>query len=414
LLRYWMLSSVAVLEDRSQFAYEVDAGLSFLLLQRRLDDQERLDRSHRSSLRWSESRVFSQNGEDGVIGEVLRRIGVVERHFVEIGASDAAENCTRRLAEDGWSGLWIEADGASATKARQVAGGRVSVLHSRVSRANVVTLLQANGVPPEPDVFVVDIDGDDLGVLRASLGSFRPRLVVSEYNGAFGPEATWAIDPEEVTHWDGTFRHGASLRAICDVVDPLGYRLVYCESNGVNAFFVRADLCGGQFDPRPGDRRAHYRVPAFPYHPFGHPRSRWALAPMDGVTAEQLGAVAIRDLELSRGQARSVLPGAMVRLSVTVDNQSSLHLSSGEPHAFHLSPRWLEGGEAVSPEAPRLSLPRPVPPHSATRVHLWVRAPVEVGRHQLRMTALCEGVSWREHLGGAGAWADAEIEVHAR
>jgi hypothetical protein len=414
LLRYWSLSALGRLEDRSQLAYEIDARLSFLFLRRRLVDQERLDRSHESSLRWNESRAFSQNGEDGVIREILRRIGVMDRYFVEIGASDASQNCTRALAEDGWSGLWIEADGGDVARARQVAGSGVSVLQSRASRENVVSLLRSNGAPSEPDVLVVDIDGDELGVLRASLSSFRPRLVVSEYNAVFRPGVTWAIDPAKVSRWDGTFRHGASLQALCDVLRPLGYLLAYCESSGVNCFFVRADLCGGDFDPPLGDLRALYRVPAFSNHPFGHPRSRRAGAPMNPINTEQLGAITIRDLKLAKGQAQSVVPEAMVRLAVTVENQSSALLSSGGPNAFHLSPRWLDGDGTVPPDAPRLSLPRPVPPHSRARVHLWVRAPDGRGRQRLRVTALCEQVSWREHLGGTGAWADVDIEVRAR
>ena len=36
-----------------------------------------------------ELRVFSQNGEDGVLGEILARIGVAAGTFVEFGIQDA-------------------------------------------------------------------------------------------------------------------------------------------------------------------------------------------------------------------------------------------------------------------------------------------------------------------------------------
>jgi hypothetical protein len=39
----------------------------------------------REALTGYEHRVFSQNGEDGVLCELLRRLGVVGRWFVEFG-----------------------------------------------------------------------------------------------------------------------------------------------------------------------------------------------------------------------------------------------------------------------------------------------------------------------------------------
>ena len=39
-----------------------------------------------------------------------------------------------------------------------------------------------------------------------------------------------------------------------------------------------------------------------------------------------------------------------------------------------------------------------------------MRRPEVEGPHHLRVTALCEGVFWREDLGGPGAFADLEVE----
>ena len=50
------------------------------------------DLSQRDQLRMHELRVFSQNGEDGVLAEIFGRIGVAGGGFVEFGASDGAEN----------------------------------------------------------------------------------------------------------------------------------------------------------------------------------------------------------------------------------------------------------------------------------------------------------------------------------
>ena len=45
--------------------------------------------------------------------------------------------------------------------------------------------------------------------------------------------------------------HGASLRALARVGARLGYVLVGCDSNGVNAFFARADCARGIVEPVP-------------------------------------------------------------------------------------------------------------------------------------------------------------------
>jgi hypothetical protein len=44
--------------------------------------------------------------------------------------------------------------------------------------------------------------------------------------------------------WDGTDAFGMSVGAAEKLGHSKGYCLVYCESRGVNCFFVRADLLG--------------------------------------------------------------------------------------------------------------------------------------------------------------------------
>ena len=71
-----------------------------LLNNPRYQDPRRLNRH--------EHQVYSQNGEDGIIAEVFRRIGVRARSFIEIGVGDGVENNTTHLLLQGWSGCWLE------------------------------------------------------------------------------------------------------------------------------------------------------------------------------------------------------------------------------------------------------------------------------------------------------------------
>src|SRR5580658_8115235 len=49
-------------------------------------------------LRPYERRVYSQNGEDGILEHIFRRIDATNRFAVEFGAEHGRECCTRRLA----------------------------------------------------------------------------------------------------------------------------------------------------------------------------------------------------------------------------------------------------------------------------------------------------------------------------
>lgn len=54
---------------------------------------------------------YSQNGEDGVIEEILKRMGIKQGWFVEFGAWDGKYlSNTYALVEKGWKGVEIEGD----------------------------------------------------------------------------------------------------------------------------------------------------------------------------------------------------------------------------------------------------------------------------------------------------------------
>ncbi len=194
-----------------------------------------------------ELRVFSQNGEDGVLAEILRRTGVAGGGFVEFGVHDGIEGNTVFLAQVlGWAGVYLEADaGAYAALERRWAGSeRVRTVHAAVEPDTVEALFAAAGVPEEPDVLSIDVDGNDYWIWRA-LAGYRPRVVVIEYNGALDPRARRAMPYAPGFRWDHTSGYGASLGALEDLGAQKGYRLVHTELTGVNAFFVREDLASG-------------------------------------------------------------------------------------------------------------------------------------------------------------------------
>lgn len=196
-----------------------------------------------------EFRVFSQNGEDGVIQFLLSRVNVGNERFVEFGVGDYSEANTRFLAlHDHWSGLVIEGNSRDVTRLkRDPTFWRydITVVSAFITKENIDQLLAENGMTGEIGLLSIDVDGNDYWVFDA-ISVVRPAIVIIEYNHRFGPDraVTVPYNPEfrrDRAHYSHVY-YGASLRALCLVAQRKGYAFVGCESFGVNAFFVRRDL----------------------------------------------------------------------------------------------------------------------------------------------------------------------------
>ena len=212
-----------------------------------------------ATLAAAECRVFSQNGEDGVLHALIQHI-TVPRFFVEFGAGSGAEgNCVLLADVFDWSGLFIESHPPhfEALQSKYRGTRDVDVDRNEVTPSNVVELFATHTVPSEFGVLSIDVDGLDYWIWDALVG-YRPAIVVIEYNGSFPPGAHH-LPSKESARWNGEGAFGASLRSLVDLGKAKGYELVHTDLTGVNAFFVRGDLVGDL--PR-GDevfwRRANY------------------------------------------------------------------------------------------------------------------------------------------------------------
>jgi hypothetical protein len=79
------------------------------------------------------------------------------------------------------------------------------------------------------------------------------------------------VDPADPQRWARTDYFGASLRAFRDLGLRRGYTLVYVDSTGVNAFFVRSDILACQGVAAP-PMESLYRPPRYGPEGRGHPR----------------------------------------------------------------------------------------------------------------------------------------------
>jgi hypothetical protein len=206
-----------------------------------------------ADLRRFERSWYSQNGEDGILRIIFEKIDVTNRFCVEFGVEDGRECNTRYLLEKaGWSGLRMDGGSYSAYFGQ--------VHQEFITAENICSLFAKYAVPKQFDLLSIDIDGNDYWVWRAVEG-YSPRVVVIEYNASLLPHESKTIRYDPGFRWDGSNYFGASLLALAKLGRVKGYTLIGCDSQGVNAFFVRNDLVGNRFCERSVEQL--YRRPQY-------------------------------------------------------------------------------------------------------------------------------------------------------
>ena len=108
--------------------------------------------------------IYSQNGEDGILEEVFRRLGIEKGKACEFGSADGYwMSNTRALMDKGWECVMLES-----------------------SRGQHVTPTNVNElVPQDLDLLSIDIDGNDYACWEAYNGNAR--VVVIEINSSKDP-----------------------------------------------------------------------------------------------------------------------------------------------------------------------------------------------------------------------------------
>lgn len=216
----------------------------------------------------SEFRVFSQWGEDGIIQQLIRRVPIERRIFVEFGVENYLESNTRFLLQNNqWSGLVLDGSEENITYIKRDPiywATNLKAVHAFITRENINQLLRSNGIEGDIGLLSVDIDGNDYWVWQG-IDAISPRIVVCEYSSQFGPEAevTTPYDPAFVrgqAHYSHIY-YGASISALTGLAMRKGYSLVAGNRVGNNIFFVRNDVLGDLQVKTPAEiyRRAQFR-----------------------------------------------------------------------------------------------------------------------------------------------------------
>jgi hypothetical protein len=207
-----------------------------------------------------ERRWSSQNGEDGILREIFRRLGSGDRTFVEFGVGDGRECNAAALIRRGWRGMLLEGDPASYAALRATYAGRsgVTLVPAFVTAENIVAIFRRHAIPLTFDLLSIDVDGNDYWIWEA-LAAYHPRVVTIEYNAAHPPPERWVMAYAPAHRWAGDGYYGASLESLAALATRLGYALIGTDEHGVNAFFIRDDLLAQARFPRLSAAQAYHR-----------------------------------------------------------------------------------------------------------------------------------------------------------
>ena len=186
-----------------------------------------------------EKKVFSQNGEDGIIECIFDMIGTTNKYYVEFGVEDGNECNSKNLrVNHGWTGLMM--DGGNDNK-------DIGLHQEFITRENILDLLRKYNVPTELDMLSIDIDGNDYYVWEEILKEYKPRMVVMEYNAKFKPPDDRTIKYNPTHMWKSktyplSSYYGASMQALYRLGKANNYTLVANDGIGINLFFLRDDV----------------------------------------------------------------------------------------------------------------------------------------------------------------------------
>jgi FkbM family methyltransferase len=179
-----------------------------------------------------EKKIYSQNKEDGITLEIIKRLGIKEGYYVEFGTQNGDECNTRILREHyGWKGLLM--DGSYCNES-------INLKKEFITRENIQSLFKKYSVPSEFNLLSIDIDFNDFYVLHKILEKYSIDIIILEYNAYFEPTEDAIIKYSPLEGWDGLTNYfSASLLSFQKLLNKYNYNLVYTETKGVNAFFVK-------------------------------------------------------------------------------------------------------------------------------------------------------------------------------
>tara|TARA_B100001093_G_scaffold513234_1_gene584728 strand:+ start:1413 stop:2345 length:933 start_codon:yes stop_codon:yes gene_type:complete len=200
------------------------------------------------SINDAEEKIFSQNGEDGIIDYILEVLKVKDPKFIEIGVEDYIEANTRLLYHIRNShGLIVDQsiNINKLSKNLDLWQGRIKVLKKYVTPENINEIIKHENFNKDLDLFSIDIDGLDFWVIKKLPVNFA-KICIAEYNPLFGSENE--ISVPNIENFDRTKYHysnlcwGVSLKGLINIMNEKNFTFLGANNLKNNAFFINKNF----------------------------------------------------------------------------------------------------------------------------------------------------------------------------
>jgi hypothetical protein len=196
-------------------------------------------------------RSFSQFNEDGILLFIFSLIGMTNRRSVEMCAGNGYESISANwIVHHGFDALLVDGDHGNLAAMWKFYTTRFDTFDhpprcvcTWIESDNVDELIRSNGFSGELDLLTIDMDGIDYWILNA-IHCVQPRVIVVEYHSGWLADEPMTIPDIKgfrCTTEKPAFCSG-SLAAFNKLLKGRGYRLVGCNRNRLNAFFVKNGL----------------------------------------------------------------------------------------------------------------------------------------------------------------------------
>ena len=192
----------------------------------------------------TEVKIFSQNGEDGIIDYLVHKLKVDKKNFVEIGVGNYRESNTRflynRYHPKGLIIDYIDDMKKKVTKHVNFWKGDLRICNQKIDADNILDILNKN-CDYEIDFFSIDIDSIDYWIIK-KLKNNISKIFVAEYNPVFGAELEVTVPNisgfERSKYHYSYLCYGMSLKALINLMDQKGYYFIGTNLQKINAFFI--------------------------------------------------------------------------------------------------------------------------------------------------------------------------------